>query len=96
MPQSPTDIPSVITVENTNGIIPSIKFSREFFLARFAVCNTVGVWFFLITDRIGDGMKNYRRSVFRRTYSIGEAVGNIFTDGLLASHRRNESVSKTV
>jgi hypothetical protein len=31
MPQSPTDIPSVITVENTNGIIPSIKFLREFF-----------------------------------------------------------------
>jgi hypothetical protein len=33
MPQSPTEYPSV-------------KFSLEFFLARFAVCNTVGVWFF--------------------------------------------------
>jgi hypothetical protein len=29
MPQLPTAIPSVITVENTNGIIPSVKFSRE-------------------------------------------------------------------
>jgi hypothetical protein len=32
----------VITVENIDGHIPSIKFSREIFLTRF----TVGVWFF--------------------------------------------------
>jgi len=32
MPQLLTAIPSVITVENTNGIIPLVKFSREFFL----------------------------------------------------------------
>jgi hypothetical protein len=29
MPQSPTAIPSVITIENTDGIILSVKFSRE-------------------------------------------------------------------
>jgi hypothetical protein len=29
MPQSLTDIPSVITVENTNGMIPSVMLSRE-------------------------------------------------------------------
>jgi hypothetical protein len=29
MPQSPTAIPLVITIENTNGIILSVKFSRE-------------------------------------------------------------------
>jgi hypothetical protein len=48
MPQSPTAIPSVISVENTNKIIPLVKFSREifFFFARFAVCKTVSVWFF--------------------------------------------------
>jgi hypothetical protein len=43
MPQLPTGIPSVITVENTNGIILSVKFSREKKkLARFAICKTVG------------------------------------------------------
>jgi hypothetical protein len=43
MPQLPKAIPSVITVENTNGIIPSVKFSREKKkLARFAFCKTVG------------------------------------------------------
>jgi hypothetical protein len=31
MPQLPTDIPSVITVENTDEMIPLVKFSREFF-----------------------------------------------------------------
>jgi hypothetical protein len=46
MPQSPTDIPSVITVENIDEMIPLVKFLREFFLAHFAVCNTIGVWFF--------------------------------------------------
>jgi hypothetical protein len=29
MPQSQTDILSVITVENTNGMILSVQFSRE-------------------------------------------------------------------
>ena len=46
MPQSLTTISSVITVENTDGLIPSVNFWREFFLARFVVCNTIGVWFF--------------------------------------------------
>jgi hypothetical protein len=97
MPQSPTGIPSVITVENTDGMILSVKFSwKIFFLARLAVCNTVGVWFFLIPDRISNEMKNYRRSIFQRTNFVGEAVGKNVTNFLCASHRRNESVGKTV
>jgi len=43
MPQSPTDIPSVITADYTDIIIPSVKFSREIFLVHVAVCNIVGV-----------------------------------------------------
>jgi hypothetical protein len=31
MPQSSTDIPSVITIENIDEMIPLVKFSREFF-----------------------------------------------------------------
>jgi hypothetical protein len=93
MPPSPTDIQSVITVENTDGIISLVMFSREFFLSRFAVCKTIGVLsvvgFFYISDRISDGMKNYRRSVFRRKDSVDEAVGKKVTDGLHALHRRN-------
>jgi hypothetical protein len=53
MPQSPTVIPSVITVENTDGYILSIKVSREKKnLARFAVCKTIGVWFFLFPTEL--------------------------------------------
>jgi hypothetical protein len=33
MPPSPTDIPSVIIVENTDGIISLVMFSRKFFFA---------------------------------------------------------------
>jgi hypothetical protein len=48
MPQSPTDILSVITVDNIDGMILSILFSREKkFWPRFVVCKTVGGWFFL-------------------------------------------------
>jgi len=44
MPQSPTASPSVITVENTDGIIMSIKFLLEKKIsARSPVCNTIGV-----------------------------------------------------
>jgi hypothetical protein len=34
MPPSPTDNPSVITIENANGCIPSVMFSRELFFCR--------------------------------------------------------------
>jgi len=52
--KSSMTIPSVITFENTVGHIPSVKFSREFFLARFAVCKTVDVFFFFST-KVGTG-----------------------------------------
>jgi hypothetical protein len=57
MQQSPTAIPSVITVENTDGHILPVKFSREnCFLVRFAV----GVGFlFLISDGVSDRTGNY-------------------------------------
>jgi hypothetical protein len=42
-----------------NGHIPSVKFSRELFLARFVICKSVNVWFF-ISDRGSDEMGNYR------------------------------------
>jgi hypothetical protein len=39
---------------------------------------------------------NYRRSWRRRNKSIGDTVGNNFTDGFCSLYRRNESVGKTV
>ena len=92
MPQSPTAILSVITVATTNGIISSVKFSREFFFLRTQLSVRPSVFGFFISDRISDGTGNYRRSIFRRTYSVGKN----FTDKLRALHQRNESVSKTV
>jgi len=60
---------------NTDGIISSVKFSREIvFLACSPVCNTVGVWFFFISYRVSDGTRNYWRSIFQQTDSIGDTV----------------------
>jgi hypothetical protein len=79
MPQSLTTIPSVITVENIDGHISSIKFSREIFLTRF----TVGVWFFFfISDRV-----NAERGITNDQYFIGDAVGKTFTDKLCALYQ---------
>jgi hypothetical protein len=49
MPPSPTDIPSVITIENADRLISLVMFPREkkTNLSRVAVCKTVGGWFFL-------------------------------------------------
>ena len=67
MPQSPTVIPSMITVENTDGIISSVKFSRElFFLACLAVCKTIGVWFFLFPIKLAT-----EREITDNQYSDG-------------------------
>jgi hypothetical protein len=47
MPPSPTDSPPVITIENADGWIPLVMFSREKkILPRVAACKTVGGWFF--------------------------------------------------
>ena len=44
MPQSPTNILSVITIENTDGMISLVTFSREIgFFARFIFYKNVGV-----------------------------------------------------
>jgi hypothetical protein len=49
----PTDYPSVITVENSDGFSPSVMFPREsFFLARVSVCKTVGGLFFLFVTEL--------------------------------------------
>ena len=72
------------------GNVPARNF---FFLARAypsvrpsVFCRRV---FFFICDRISDGNGIYRRLVYRRTCSVGDAVGICFTDGLHCCHRRN-------
>ena len=54
MPYLPTDNPSVITVEISDGFIASVMFPREtfFFVARVSVCKTVGGWFFLFATEL--------------------------------------------
>ena len=60
MPQSPTDILSVITVEHTGVFIPSVTWWREFFfgaLIRLEFRRQFRRYFFFITDRNGDGIR---------------------------------------
>jgi hypothetical protein len=100
MPPSRTDYLSVITIENTEGFILSIIFTRrKKKLSRVAVCKTVGVSsvvVFFISDRIRDGTGNYRRLVYWWIDSISETVSDNFTDGCHGLHWRNSSVGKTV
>jgi len=83
---SPTDYPSVITVENADGLIASVIYPRQFFLPRVAFCKTVGGCFFFPTESV---IGNYRQLVSRRTSSVGETVGKNFTDGWHALQQRN-------
>jgi len=69
------------------------KYRRNYFVSKvlagiifFGVLSRL----FFISNKISDGMGNYRQSIFRRTYSVGEAIGKTFTDDLHALHRRNE------
>jgi len=89
MPPLPTDISSVSIVENADERIPSVMFSQEKKICRTSPSVRPSVVGFFISDRISNGMGNYRRSVFGRMDSIGEAVGKNVTDGFRALHRRN-------
>jgi len=82
MPQSSTAISSVIAVENIDRIILLVKFSWEIylFLARFAVCKIVGVFFLFPTELAT------KRGITDDRYSIGDAVGKNFTNELRALH----------
>jgi len=78
------------------GNVPAGNF---FFCARVSVCKTVSVLsvcFFFICDRISDGNGFYRQLLYWRTCSVGEAVGNYFTDGFHSCDWRTYSVGKTV
>jgi hypothetical protein len=99
MPYLPMDSPSIITVEIADGFIPSVMFPQEtFFLAHAYPSVRLSVfcwWVFFICDRLSDGNGSYRRLVYR-TWSVGEAVSNYFTDGVHSCHRQKYSVGKTV
>jgi hypothetical protein len=68
MPQSPTASPSVITVENTDGIIMSKSscWKKNFQRAPPSVIPSVFRRYlvFFISDQISDGTRNFRRSIF--------------------------------
>ena len=54
-----------------------------FFCVHFAVCTTISFWFFF-TNRINDKIWNYRQTLCRRTFSVGELVGKKFTYEVVA------------
>jgi hypothetical protein len=47
------------------------------------------VFGFFISDKSSDGKRNYRRSIFRQTNYVGDAVGKNITDEFSILHRRN-------
>jgi hypothetical protein len=47
------------------------------------------VFGFFISDKSSDGKRNYRRSIFRQTNHVGDAVGKNITDEFSILHRRN-------
>jgi len=60
----------------TDGINPSIYFKREtFFWRAISVCKTISKCFFYVVDRYSDGRWYYQQTESRRTYFVGEDVG---------------------
>jgi hypothetical protein len=96
MPQSPTTSPSVIYrwKYRRNKSIGKVLMGIFFWRAS-PVYKIVCVWVFF-PDQSSDGNENYRRSIFRQTNFIGEAVDTNITNKVCVLHRRNESVNKTV
>jgi len=90
MPQSPTDWPSVMyhwkykRNKSAGKVLAGIFFWRA-----SSVCKTVSVCLFFFTEKSSDGNENYRRSIFRQTDFIGNAVGKNITDKLCVLHRQN-------
>jgi hypothetical protein len=81
MPSLQTDCPSVITVENADGFIPSVMFPPEiFFLARVSVCKTVGGLFFLFATDLAT-----ERGI----------TDDYYTDGRVLSVRPSVNISPT-
>ena len=76
----------------TNRIIPLAYFQQDFFCAHFPSVK-LSIFF---TERISNRISNYRRTLFRWTYSIGELVDKIFTDGMVILCRRKNSIDKIV
>jgi hypothetical protein len=110
MPLSPTDFQTDIVrryftesckiftayATNTDGIIPSVYFQREFFFgSHFLYVNPL-VFEFFFTNKIRDKMLNYRWMLCRQTVFIGELVGKNFTNKVVILHRQNISVGKIV
>jgi hypothetical protein len=89
MPPSPMDYPSVITVENADGLILSVILPQELFFYRALPSVRPSVFDFFICNRISDGMENYRRLVSQWIDSVSETVNNNVTDRCHALHRQN-------
>jgi hypothetical protein len=53
MPPSPTDYPSVITVENAEGLIASVIYPRQYFFAARRLLQD-RQWLFFFPDRISN------------------------------------------
>ena len=68
---------------------------KYFFWCAISVCKTIGK-FFYFSDRYSDGIWYYRWKESRRSFSVGDDVGNLFTDEILITFRWNISIGKTV
>jgi hypothetical protein len=67
---------------NSVGVFPA---GNVFFCPHFLYVNP-SVFEFFFTDKISDRMLNYRQMLCRRTISIGELIGKIFTEKVVILH----------
>ena len=84
---------SVITIENTDGIIPSVKLSREFFFGALPVFNTISVWFFLFPTKLATEQRiTDDQYSGRRIPSVMPSVKMLPTNCVSYTNRMNPSV----
>ena len=63
-------------------------------LKAFFVCKTIDFIFF--ANRINDKWWNYRHTLYQWTHSVGELVDQIFTNRMVISSQRKNSVDKII
>jgi hypothetical protein len=88
MPQSPTSfVRRWFLNRNTDRIISSVYFQREYFLfcVHFPSIKLSGFF----TDKSSDQTWNHWWTLFRRMYSVGEFIDKNFTDRTVILHRQN-------
>jgi hypothetical protein len=67
----------------------------KFFLLAFSVSKSIGNIIFFYYQRTYRRTKNYWRKIHRRRLSVGDFIGNFFTNGMVVQMPMKNSIDKS-